>query len=179
MDRCGECGGQLEPDEIEDAIRWGGSFAWRVHHGDPYNTSQPMVRPPDIRLVGWYRRHTEQTVFPPRTGVPEPRDDLREGFGLVRRMFDIVHDECPDHDPQGWLARLRLAPTDDDMREVYADALESAGDVTRAELVRLVIRRRHATGDRRTVLDRQLRELRNEVPGTWCRDVVRASPDAS
>jgi len=164
MDRCGECGGALTGDEIDDAIRWGATFPRRVHKRAP----DEDPRPDSIRLVRWLRRpHVDTGEFPPRAGIP---DRLVEELTFVRRWFDIVHDAC--HEPDDWRTQLRAEPRDNDLRAVYADFLEGAGEVARAEFVRVVLRRRLASGDRIAFLDRQLRDLRAELPGSWCRDVA-------
>jgi uncharacterized protein (TIGR02996 family) len=176
MDRCAECGGQLEPDEVRDAVRWGATFPSRVHNGSPHGPPPP--RPAGILLVAWWRRpQIDTATFPPRD-VPdlEPMPELGEiwphMFSFVRSHFEFVHADC-EHDD--WREQLRTSPTDDDLREVYADHLETIGELKRAEFVRTVLRRRRSAGDRVTFLDRQLRELRAELPGTWCRDVARAT----
>jgi uncharacterized protein (TIGR02996 family) len=160
MDHCGECGEPLAPEEIAAAVQWAATLPTRIH------AERLNARPAGVRLVAWWRRPGVDTeIYPPRGGVPAIEDRF------VRHGFEIVHHTCAT---DTWREQLVAAPTDDDLRDVYADFLESTAQAAHAEFVRTVIRRRRATGDRLVFLDRRLRELRQDLPGSWCRDVARA-----
>ena len=150
LDRCADCGGVLSDDELAAATRWAATLPARVH-------GAPAPRPAPLRLVAWWCVERATRSEPP----------------AAERCFEIVHADCPVADP--WRARLREAPADRELRAVYADHLEQTGDARRAEFVRLVVRRRQATGSRAAFLDRQLRALRQPLPSGWCRDVARGA----
>ncbi len=180
LGHCAECGGPF-PERTVDAIAiWGMTLRRRVHRrtitvtppkdvvrDEPENA---IARPDlGVRLVAvWWPGHVDRSTRKTTPhGVPlTPRQ-------AIERDFELAHDVCPTADP--WPARLRADPDDLELRIVYADYLEEAGDLERANFVRQVIRLRGTTPSHAKVLRDHLWETRQRFPGSWVRDVARGS----
>lgn len=125
---CAHCGAAFELPQLRDTIRWGAATPHHLH------VRSIAVDPPfAIR-----ERGDVYANKPPGISRIALRSLTRE---VARRsgheLHEYVHDACPTEDP--WLLRLRAAPGDAELRNVYADHLEQSGDLERAELVRALL----------------------------------------
>jgi uncharacterized protein (TIGR02996 family) len=183
---CADCGGPLMVEQMQLALRWGMTFDRRVRQRmicvssplGPVATGEPVVsehpdaaepRPPGLRLVAVGRTRRPEPIVIEAGWHPVLDEDEREWESYLRQQFEMVHDACSDDEPLQLRTQLRAAPDDADLRGVYADWLEEQGERVRAEFARLVVARH-----RRTAQTSELLALRDELPGSWIKDVVGA-----
>jgi uncharacterized protein (TIGR02996 family) len=172
---CADCGRALMLVQMQPVIRWGVTFEGRLRQRMIIATGEPLVyehpdaavpRPPGLRLVAVSRALKRVPLV-----LEEPHfvldSDERVAEDYVRGQFEMVHDTCADDEPQQWRTQLRAAPDDADLREVYADWLEQQAERVRAAFARLVVARHRGTAQ-----TSELRALRDELPGSWIKDVV-------
>jgi len=126
-----------------------------------------IPRPPGLRCVSVGAGLARPV---PPTGAFAGDDLANEQ--QIAGWFELAHDDCRDVD--GWWARVRDAPGDDELRLVYADWLEQGGDLARAAVVRLAVERRRGPAAARGPLNARLRAARRAVRGSWIRDVCAA-----
>ena len=82
----------------------------------------------------------------------------------------FVHDACPLRD--GFVDGIVAKGPSEQLLAVYEDALLERGDGVRAEFVGVARARLKANVSKRHELTVRLRQLRDELPGTWCRAVL-------
>jgi uncharacterized protein (TIGR02996 family) len=175
---CADCGGPLMVEQMQRVLRWGMTFEGRLRQRMILASGEPVVhehpdaavpRPPGLRLVAVGRMLTPEPIAIEAGWHPVLDEDEIVLESYVRRQFEMVHDACPDDEPLQLRTQLRAAPDDADLREVYADWLEEQGERVRAEFARLVVARHRGTAQ-----TSELRALRDELPGSWIKDVVGA-----
>lgn len=157
---CADCSGALDLDELRGAIRWGAATTHHLH-----------LRTVDVQAPFEVTERSDVYAGKPR-GVS--RRAIRRATGATtsgspHELHELVHDACPTDDP--WRLRLRAAPGDDELRRVYADHLEQAGDLARAALVRALVEVPDAANARATA--DHLRSLAAHMARDWLRDVCR------
>ena len=181
---CADCGGPLMVEQMQLVLRWGMTFDGRLHQrmirvsspligpGEPVVYEHPdaaVPRPPALRLVAVGRTRRPEPIVIEAGWHPVLDEDERELESHLRRQLEMVHDACPDDEPLQLRTQIRAAPYDADLREVYADWLGEQGERVRAEFARLVVARHRGTAQ-----TSELRALRDELPGSWIKDVIGA-----
>ena len=174
---CAECGAGLDIIDVCTVLHWASTFLARVRRrlivatipgrtpiDDP---GAAIPRPPGLRCVSVGAGLARPV---PPTGAFAGDDLANEQ--QIAGWFELAHDDCRDVD--GWWARVRDAPGDDELRLVYADWLEQGGDLARAAVVRLAVERRRGPAAARGPLNARLRAARRAVRGSWIRDVCAA-----
>jgi len=143
LSHCSDCGQPLELAAVLAVARW----AHDRHEAFRAKAVSPP-RPGGLWCV--------QTAWAPVMIIPrldtEWLDTLsvidRAGVESIPEAFALYHDRCPGEDAT-WPARILAAPTDDELKLVYADALEESGQLERALFVRdLVATRLEPTAKR-------------------------------
>ena len=177
--RCADCGVRLAAAEVLAAARWLAGFHRRLHRralkgtaGESDASTAEIAsvapRPPAVRFV----RARQRGTYVPRVPRLKPlfTGADRDSHGWLGRSFEIVHASACVGEPAA-VVRLRTAPDDIELRLVYADELEQAGDDERAEFVRHDAARRR--GERFARLEERLRNIRASLPSSWREAVVR------
>lgn len=135
--RCGDCDQPFERAAIMAICRWAAARFASLHDG-----SRAGPRPPGI----WCMQHPWQPMLMLAAGDPP---GWVASLSIIERGtvhslpngYRLFHDCCPGED-DAWLARLRAAPRDLELKLVYADALEQDGHVERAGYLRELVAER-------------------------------------
>src|SRR5262249_44366645 len=122
---CADCGEDLDAAAVRATLGWTAASVHHVH-ARTINATPPLgvVREQPDAYAG--RRRGRRAV-----AIAAGRD------AKGSQRLELVHEDC-GHD--AWTRRLAAAPGDDELRLVYADWLEQAGDLRRASFVRVAAR---------------------------------------
>ena len=157
LTHCADCSAPLDERSVDVLAKWALTAGRRVHRrtinvtppkGVVHDNPENAVPMPDVPLrlvrVWWPPGVDRSTKQPAEHGVVAPLD-------VVQRTYEVVHETCGDQ----WNLH-----GDPELRAVYADHLEQAGDLARAEFVRRAMRGNF--------------EARGSFPSSWVREVVTA-----